>query len=434
MDKKEYKITNRDGEYTRRLQESKTGKFCIELPDFDVDKNGNLVPNSKLVKINTYEQFIDYKNRHEMVVNFIMENYPSVIATVYRNSLTSLSDKDHKTAIGKILSGQKIKNTSIYETAFSPDEECLYLFGLNNYNYVKGGFVGREAVLPSRVKRTRKQLMTLLEKDRNGFFVPEIDEKGLVVSVGKGRDHFDVNFIAVHGDEITNEQLFDYLTAPFGDRVQESGIDFQSIAELCNKAYASIGTENMARDMQMLVDYCTANYPLSFSKVKADKKQEEQNNDAPVYLLPSSTRSSTDAPIFEDGRDSLLSTYQDYLRRINGYQWNHHLNPVDDKGTDLVVLPKSEKGVSLPKRKAGDLVPIVDNEIYEEPEEIDGSLIVTVVPEESEVKYKWVTRTGVSVDKSVVKKGVSSISQSSSVIKKVIFEKVEVDEKDEPVR
>lgn len=273
MEKKNYKLTNRDGNYARRLN-SKRSNFCITLPDF-VEENGVFKP-SAFVEVRTLAEFNEYKNKYEGIVEFLQAHYPTVVSTIYRNVLTELADAKHQTILGKMLAGKAVKSSEAYQAAFSPNVEYSCWFGLNNFNYVKAGFEGKKVELLPRKERTKKNVMDMFKEDKEMYIIPEIDENGLVVSTMKGKkDRFDVKFIAVPAEDFTNEQVIDYLTAPFGDRSLESGIDFQEVAENCKKSSSQLDDGRLAKEMQALVDYFISFYPLSFANIKADSNKSK---------------------------------------------------------------------------------------------------------------------------------------------------------------
>lgn len=288
----ENKITNIDGKLRSKFKNQKN--FSISMPDFYVE-DGRLVPTDKFVKISSLEEFNEYAKRHEFIMKYLMENYPSAVAAVYRNAFSELADPKHKTIIGKILSNMKNSKSSLIEAAFPADPSSVYVSALNNLNYLNKGFVGNKPHLPI-FKRTPREVLRKFEKNKNGFMLPEMDEHGLVARVSGGRNDrkFSLNLIAVNSKEITPEILFDYLTAPFGDRFEESGVDFDQVAKLCNKAYAAIGTSEMANAVSEVIDYCVAIYPLSFEQVPKDRPRTKK--EANTETLPSVIEEEEPAP------------------------------------------------------------------------------------------------------------------------------------------
>ena len=309
------KIFNNQGELARKL-DSKTGRFFITVPDFDKDADGNYVMKDELLKINTLAGFNDYIAKHQEIVEFLGENYPKLVSTVYKNTMTSFTDPFRRSTYAKMFSGLPVKNTEIYQEAHATDVRSIFSGFLKTYNAKNMGFEGNDVLLP-KVKRTKKQFMKLFVEDKQGFMIPEIDKNGLVVNATNSKDDFSVKFIAVPAEDITYDQLSDYLTAPFGDKVVESiidsGVNFDKIEELCLKAYKNIGQAEMVESLEEIMDYCMSVYPLSFSKIKADPvktppvvegaSEDEIGDWEPIVKDPSGDEVGEWEPIVKDPSD-----------------------------------------------------------------------------------------------------------------------------------
>ena len=267
------KIFNNQAELAKRL-DSKTGRFAIEMPDFYKDEKGNYIVKDESIVINSLEGFNDYIAKHQEIVEFLGDNYPKLVSTIYKNTLTSLADPLNKTAFSRVLTGFPVKNAVIYQTAHAADSLSVFKGFIKTYNAKNIGFEGEEYPLP-KVKRTAKQFMRQFQNSNVGYFVPEIDKNGLVVHATNSKDDFKVKFVAVPDVDVTFFQLFDYFTAPFGDKLGDAGIHFPTIKGLCANAYAEIGSEEMAKKVQNLVNYLISVYPISFVNIKPDKVKVE---------------------------------------------------------------------------------------------------------------------------------------------------------------
>lgn len=291
------KIFNNQADLARRLN-SKTGRFAIEMPDFYKDENGNYIVKDEPIVINSLEGFNDYIAKHQEVVEFLGENYPKLVSTIYKNTLTSLADPLNKTAFSRVLTGLPVKNTVIYQTAHAADSLSVFKGFIKTYNAKNIGFEGEEHPLP-KVKRTAKQFMRQFKNSNVGYFVPEIDKNGLVVNATNSKDDFQVKFVAVPDVDVSYFQLFDYFTAPFGDKLGEAGIHFPTIKGLCANAYAEIGSEEMAKKVQELVDYCISVYPISFVNIKPDKVKLEPIPEPVPVSVPEPVSDPEPEPITE---------------------------------------------------------------------------------------------------------------------------------------
>lgn len=264
------KIFNNEGYMKNRLEKAKTDRVYYDLPDIIVDESG--VQEKGLVRIQTLADFEAYCKNHQIIVSFLMENYPKVVADIYRNAMTELSAPSSETNISKILSGQPVKSSFVYQAAYAPSARSTISGFLNTFNASKSGVKGTEVKLP-KFKRTKKQFMKMFEKNMKGYFVPEINSEGLVVSKEGGK--FSTNFIALSEEDVTKEQLIEYFKAPFGDIADKIGIDFEDIIDLSQQAYDKLGTPDMAEAVNYLVDTCAENYPLSLPGKKVVNKQKE---------------------------------------------------------------------------------------------------------------------------------------------------------------
>ena len=307
------KIFNNQGELSKWLN-TKTGKNFIMVPDFDKDADGNYVMKDELLKINTLAGFKDYIAKHQEIVEFLGENYPKLVSTIYKNTMTSFTDPKGRTTYAKIFSGKPVKNTEIYQEAHATDIRSIFSGFLKTYNAKNMGLEGNDVLLP-KVKRTKKQFMKLFEKNNKGYMIPEIDKNGLVVNATNSKDDFSVNFIAVPAEDVTNYQLSDYFTAPFGDKIVEAiidcGVDFDKIEELCLKAYENIGQAEMVESLEEIMDYCMAVYPLSFSRFKADPIKTKMT---PVVESESGEESGEWEPVVKDPSDDEIGDWEPIVK------------------------------------------------------------------------------------------------------------------------
>lgn len=259
----------------KKLEKNETAKkikFRLEVPNFIEREDGVVLPQVLSLKIYTTSQLKAYEEKIRKYYDHINQKYPNdyKVVRILDNTLAELSDPEHTTKIGKFLSGAPVKSSTIFEENFSLDPANTICGFISTYNRDVLGFEGKKVALP-RVKRPRETAINIFKKNPVGFFVPEIDEKGLVVTAGKNNKNFNIKLVAVNTKDITNEQFFDYITAPFGARAKESGVPFDLIKELSMDAYKSIGTSQMGSKVELLINFCTAYYPLSFANIKQEK-------------------------------------------------------------------------------------------------------------------------------------------------------------------
>lgn len=251
-------------------------KYKFNVPFFVEREDGVVIVPTIAHEITNTNQLEEYEKKVRKYYDYIKDTYPeqSKVVRVLDNTLARLTDPSNSTKIGRILSGQPIKNSAVFSMSYELDASNAFVGFLSTYNRDFLGFEGRKEVLP-RVRRSKSTLVNLFNKNKKGFFVPEIDEKGLVVRPGSRNQAFEVNLVAVNSKDITEQQFENYITAPFGNRQAESGVPFGVVKDLAREAYASIGTSELSDKVEALLNVCMHCYPYSFKAVKKDKKQPE---------------------------------------------------------------------------------------------------------------------------------------------------------------
>lgn len=259
----------------RLMQNGKPAKYVVAVPNFEVKKNGEVLDAGDVILIKTSKEAYAYENRYKDVVDILKQRYPdiSVVRRIFTASLkeaiSELSGNWADTTSGKILRGQSMSNARVFQNMYGTDPVNTVAGFLNTLKT----YEGKEVVLP-KVKKTKLSVMKQFSKNPVGYYIPEITAKGLVVRplVGSGNTAFDVNCSAFNSKDVSREQVVEYLKAPFGDA--KVNVDFDRVVELSQMAYSSIGTDEFLPKVKFLVDYITANYPLSFEKIKKDKVSE----------------------------------------------------------------------------------------------------------------------------------------------------------------
>ena len=201
------------------------------------------------------------------------ENYPSVIAKIYKNALSELTDPENATIAGKLLTGRNVKDVDSFDAGLAPNGESTVYGIIRTAIAKKSGLEGKSVELPV-VKRPKRRVMSMFIKNKNGYFVPEIDANGLVVAPSRDRTHFNIKFIGVKESDITKEQLLEYFKAPYGEKADESGVNFERLVELCKEAYKSMDDSNVVNNVQEIANFCASNLPMSFANIKDDRKIE----------------------------------------------------------------------------------------------------------------------------------------------------------------
>lgn len=249
----------------------KRNPLVLTLPDFVENEDGTYTILDNPVTITSYEQFCEYSKKHEIMLKYLSENYPEIISNVYKNALSELVDTRKSTLAGKYLGGKNVKSNDVMESGFATSSKNTIFGILRSVNAKKKGIDGKVVELP-KIKRAKRQVMKNFAKNKEGYFIPEINNEGLVVNPSKDKSHFDVNFVGFAATDVTLDQVIEYLKAPFGDKADESGVDFAKLAELCKNAYSAMGSPSMNKNVQNVINYCESVYPFSFAGVKGAVK------------------------------------------------------------------------------------------------------------------------------------------------------------------
>lgn len=263
------KVFNNQATIAKKMQ-NKVRRPVLVLPNVVFDAKGQFVIGKGYVEISDYEQFCKYISTQSAVIEYLKANYPSVIAKIYKNALSELTDPEKSTIAGKLLTGKNVRDIESFDAGLATNGESTVYGIIKTINTRQSGVKGKKVVLPV-VKRPKSTVMSMFARDKKGYFVPEIDENGLVVIPSKDKSHFNLKFIGVKESDVTKEQLIEFFKAPFGDKADESGVDFEKLVELCKNAYKSMEDSNSVHYVQEISDFCAASMPLSFANIKDDR-------------------------------------------------------------------------------------------------------------------------------------------------------------------
>lgn len=300
------KVFNNQATLAKRMN-NKVRRPILVLPKVSLGENGEFVLGSGYAEISSYDQFCEYVDTQSVVIEYLKENYPSVIAKIYKNALSELTDPENATIAGKLLTGRNVKDVDSFDAGLAPNGESTVYGIIRTAIAKKSGLEGKSVELPV-VKRPKRRVMSMFIKNKNGYFVPEIDANGLVVAPSRDRTHFNIKFIGVKESDITKEQLLEYFKAPYGEKADESGVDFERLVELCKEAYKSMDDSNVVNNVQEIANFCASNLPMSFANIKDDRKIEAVPTEEPVVEEPveeTHAEESVETPVEEtpDERD-----------------------------------------------------------------------------------------------------------------------------------
>ncbi len=275
------KFLNNQTDIVKKLKKSDKKKlsFTIELPDVYLDESGNWVSDRNVV-ISSYLEFCEYAKRHEEIISFLKNNYPEVISTIWKNAFSEFSSAKGSTIAGKLLSGQKISSKKIFASASSSDSKNAIHGILRRINHTKDGINGEKVTLPV-MKKTKKEVMTMLENSPEGYYLPELSEDGLVV-MPVDKTHFAGNFFAVNASEVAEEQVREYLYAPIAKSKDVNKNNLDLIVKLSKEIYKKIGKPEMTSWVRMMIDTCADVYPLSFLGIEDKNLRKKNKANEPV--------------------------------------------------------------------------------------------------------------------------------------------------------
>lgn len=306
------KFLNNQTEVVKKLKKSDRKKlgFSVELPDVYLDENGDWQSYRNIV-ISSYAEFCEYAKKHEEIIQFLKNNYPEVVSVIWKNAFSEFSSTKGSTIAGKLLSGEKISLNKLLSASSVNDSRNAISGILRRLNYTKAGIKGEKVTLPV-MKKTKKEVMSLLESSSEGYYLPELDENGMVV-LPVDKTHFAGNFFAVNASEVTEEQVRDYLSAPIANSKDANKDNPNLIVaiSLSKEIYRQIGKPEMTSWVRLMLDICADIYPLSFSKIQDKKPRKQEIVNEPVILpmpeegnKPVAVGDDFDLPV-ENDEDSL---------------------------------------------------------------------------------------------------------------------------------
>ncbi len=247
------------------LKKVKAGK-SIFLPEYKInDTTGEW--EEIQVEIKTEDEFNAYVAKHQEIKDFLETQNSKSAAKIYANAMYSLTSPANTTIAGKLLSGKKMTSGAFYGSGNIPQAKDAVYGVLNTKMKADLGILGKDVVLPM-VKKTKTQVLKLLKDGIDGYYIPQIDKDGLVVTKGRGLEHFDVNFISVSSEDVTKDQLMEYFKAPFGDKADtpEAEAYIENILALCKEAYKTMAMgDDMYKGVRDIVHECMKKYSLSFA-------------------------------------------------------------------------------------------------------------------------------------------------------------------------
>lgn len=293
------------------VSKGKEARYSIFVPGFDFAPNGEVVDLSRNLRITTIEQAEEYDKKYAKVLEILKEKYPN-LSRVRRIFTASLKDAVRELSCGerangqlntcKILSGKNLSNAVVISNLNNAGRKDSILTVKGFLNTLKD-YEGKEVLLP-KAERPSKAIMREFRKNREGYYVPQITAKGLVVVPLEGSNNkaFDSWCSAFSSSDVTREMVIEYLKAPFGDK--KVNVDFEKLADLSKATYRSIGQDNFVANLETMMDYVAKYYPLDFSQMKEDKVENAQlkKKMEEMYAVPAMLPEATAQTLVDEQR------------------------------------------------------------------------------------------------------------------------------------
>lgn len=294
-----------------RKKFEKDPMFVVELPNIKKGADGMWHNGGDMVEISSLAEFNAYIQDNEELYEILKRDYPAVISTIWKNTFAKLTGDS--TIASKMLHGGVISYDKIIANqGFDEYQDTTF-------NYIIAKVNGQRKVgTPVQIKpykKTKKEVMKMLGAGKEGYFLPELSDKGAVVVPTK-ESKLSVRFFAVSADEYTEEQVKEYLLANAmaeydltSGNMAETEAVVDAMIEKSKLAYAAIQS-GRARDVQDLSEeinfMSSLLYQPDFSEI------EEQYGKKKVHDL-----GEIDTPDFEDdfeddlGSDDFEDTFED---------------------------------------------------------------------------------------------------------------------------
>lgn len=271
--------------------------YSVALPDIEKSETGEWIFGGDLVEIDTLEAFNAYMSENEELYAIIKANYPSIISTIWRSAFAKMYGGE--TVASKMLHGMPVDLDSVVMASsfyeYSADEPTInyILTKVNNLNTKNN----QTTIKPYR--KANKEVMSLLNAgEPMGYFLPEITEKGVVVTPTKNK-RLSARFFAVGDSEYSVEQVIDYLMANASARtfadpeedLAETEALVNEILELSQVAYVAMmkGRTNEFRNaVEKMNVNCSYLYNPDFSVIeqKATRKKQVYLEDDGMTIPP----------------------------------------------------------------------------------------------------------------------------------------------------
>ena len=248
----------------------KSRTIVVVLPDFEKLPNGKWEQKGN-VEIKTYGEYIKYARKHKEIMPEIKRNFPSAVSIIWRNAFTELAGPAGATIAGSFADDKNKTAQKVYGMGTRSDAENSVYGILNTLNAKKDGMKGVYIDLP--FIRTKEEVYETFKQGKNGYFVPQITENGLVVTPAKGQTHFNINFMAFDASEVTEEEVFAYFIAPFVNSKEPINVNFDWLMGLSKETFRLIGDNKMNDFARAISDFCLKYYPLDLTALEDTKKQ-----------------------------------------------------------------------------------------------------------------------------------------------------------------
>ena len=321
--------------------------FSVRLPNIYKNSNGEWDYDGTMVDIGTLAEFNQYVDENEELYEIIKAQYPSVISTIWRSAFSKLYGTE--TVASKMLHGGTVDFDAVtLATAYEDSGEAPTI------NYIITKVNGKKAKNnPTAIKPYKKansQVMSMLNSGKEGYFLPEITENGVVVTATKNK-RLNARCFAVEAGEYSEEQIREYLLANAEamamsseeqtKRETEAIVD--EIMEKAKEAYRAIMSSDYSaiqESVERMNDLCSFVYRPDFSLI-----EEKAARRKPTFLrddefeVPGATfddSTPVDAEETEKGGVSTIIIEGDSTSKVK----------IDPEKGKVVLVIKNDGGVA----------------------------------------------------------------------------------------
>ena len=269
-------FVGQNGMQRKFIKDAKKGvsNFSVALPNINKKENGEWEFDGGVVLISTLQEFNDYVAGQQEIMDLLKENFPDVVSMIWKGTFSEFTGNAGSTIAGKLLNGEQIKTDKIMKSSDYYDVENTMYIILKALSSRNAGPVEKSDVLLIPYKKTNSKVMSLLQNDFGGYFLPVVTENGCVVDKTPNKK-LGFRFFAIPESEVSYEQVVEYLSmlSPLDDDFEKADM-IQDLVEQSKNAYRLIknGSPSQAmHSVRVMTDYASILYRPDLSQLPGRK-------------------------------------------------------------------------------------------------------------------------------------------------------------------